>query len=134
MNKKMEKEVTRLQYVTLNVYLLCMLLIDYLEELQYLPVWGMAVKNTGKRFAKAIEHKIIEQQIDRIYSNDKEGYAVMIRQYEKLTKLISTYDPQELEDLVSIVDNYKNNNEEFMQHFKFASDEDSKRKNDKNIV
>ncbi len=115
--------VSRTKILTLNVYLLCMLLIDYLDELMHLPPWAMSIKNFGQKFKKALEHKIVENQINHIYSQDKGDYAYMIKHFERLTKLISTYDPEEIEDFMDIADEYKNNKEEFMKHFNILRDE-----------
>ncbi len=113
---KTEKPIKRSEYVTLNIYMLCMLILDYFEDFKNLSVFTKRVKNKANLLVKELEAPIVNE-INGIYNKSPEDYEYMIRRYNKLTKLISTYDPEELEDFIQIADSYKNNKPEFMKHF-----------------
>jgi len=120
-------EVSRVRVLTLHVYLLSMLMMEYLDELSDLPVWAMNIKNSGKAFNKSLGHKVIEQQISQIHDRSPEDFQYMLRMFENVTKLLSSYDPEELEDAEMILEQFKNNKEGFMKHFNFVKDENKER-------
>lgn len=107
MKKHNKKEIPRWKYLTLNLYLTGMLILEWLTEFSNLDKYKMGLKMRGNAFMSSLE-LFLNNNIFQNLFKDRDTYNTMINGYKELIEIISTFSPTELAGYIKLAKAYEN--------------------------